>query len=148
MSPNFPRDGSYFPSGDHTAQNGHPHPFRYSKEAMLALWSEEKVKERPIELADLGAGAEVMVSKGLVKPVGLRELSDAEKKVRAIKSRFGQALTLVSLASRYFCSSAKPYSSSAWDRAPDQYLSNPSSGRSTRFAGHWYCAKRGHRWFR
>ncbi|ORX39105.1 hypothetical protein BD324DRAFT_649196 [Kockovaella imperatae] len=84
VTPTFPRDGSYFPSGDPAGQNGtHPHPFRYSKESILSLWNEEKVRERPIELADMGIGGDVLVSKSLVKPVGLRDLSDIEKKLLA-----------------------------------------------------------------
>lgn len=84
-SPSFSGDG-YFPyAGD--GQNGgadpSPHPFRYSRDQILAIWDAEKYKERPIELmqmAETENGA-VLVSKAIVNPVGLRELSDTEKRV-------------------------------------------------------------------
>ena len=63
---------------------------------MLALWDEQKVKERPIELTDIGAGAEILVSKAVVKPVGLRDLSEVEKKVSTSMDR-SQMLTLPQL---------------------------------------------------
>lgn len=80
-TPGFPTDSSYFP---YTEPNGHgekPHPFRYSREQILGLWDEEKVRDTPIELVDLGDGG-VLVSKTVIRPIGLRELTDQEKKVR------------------------------------------------------------------
>jgi PERQ amino acid-rich with GYF domain-containing protein len=84
VSPAFPTDGSYFPHSDQNGENGHggnPHPFRYSREQILGLWDEEKVREKPIELMELHEGGAILVSKSLVRPIGLRELSDIEKKV-------------------------------------------------------------------
>ncbi|KAL7421333.1 kinesin-like protein [Cryptotrichosporon argae] len=78
VSPN-PADG-YF--GGYAAANGE-HPFRYTREQMLALWDEDKVRDRPIELVDIAEAGSVIVSKDIVKPVGRRELSDIEKKILA-----------------------------------------------------------------
>lgn len=76
QSPSFPSDGGFSPY-----ENGNGHPFRYSRDQILALWDEEKVKEVPIELAELMEHGGVLVSREAVKPIGLRELSDVEKKV-------------------------------------------------------------------
>ena len=48
---------------------------------MLALWDEEKVRDPPIELSDLLESGGVLVSQEVVKPVGLRDLTELEKKV-------------------------------------------------------------------
>lgn len=91
-TPGFPSDSSYFP---YTESNGTghaevPHPFRYSREQILALWDEDKVRETPIELADMMPGGGVLLSQGVIRPNGLRELSDVEKKVSSLR-RIGLA---------------------------------------------------------
>jgi PERQ amino acid-rich with GYF domain-containing protein len=81
LSPNFPSDSSYFP---YTEPNGAADPklaFRYSREQMLGMWEEEKVRELPIEMVQLLEDGGVLVSKSVVKPVGLREQTEVEKKV-------------------------------------------------------------------
>ncbi|WVO15469.1 hypothetical protein L204_103127 [Cryptococcus depauperatus] len=80
-SPSVATDG-YFPN---TEINGeiNSHPFRYSREQILALFDENKFKERPIELVEMAGGGGVLVNKSLNKPVGLRELSETEKKILA-----------------------------------------------------------------
>jgi hypothetical protein len=93
-TPGFPADSSYFP---YTEPNGHgqdakPHPFRYSREQILGLWDEEKVRETPIELVDLGDGG-ILVSKAVVRPIGLRDLTEQERKVCRFLPRFVQSLT-------------------------------------------------------
>lgn len=59
-----------------------PHPFRYSREQILSLFDESKFKERPIELVEMAEGGGVLVSQSVNRPVGMRDLTDAEKKVR------------------------------------------------------------------
>jgi PERQ amino acid-rich with GYF domain-containing protein len=80
----MPGDGYFpYPSGDgHVEVAPSPYPFRYSRDQILAVWDEEKIKERPIELLQLAESGAVIVSQNVVKPVGLRELSELEKKVR------------------------------------------------------------------
>lgn len=77
LSPSFPAENGYFPH----AARGDAHPFRYGRDEILALWDEERVKEVPIELAELLEHAGVLVSKDAVKPVGMRDINDVEKKV-------------------------------------------------------------------
>lgn len=78
QSPGFPSDGS----GPATnGENGNGHPFRYSKEYMISLWNPDKVKEVPIELAGLMETAALLVSNEVVKPIGMRDLGEIEKKV-------------------------------------------------------------------
>ncbi|WVF65563.1 hypothetical protein IAT40_000292 [Kwoniella sp. CBS 6097] len=85
LSPNFPQDASYFPytepNNQQNTENG-AHPFRYSRDQILALFDESKFKERPIELVELAEGG-VLVSKSVNRPVGLRDLSEIEKKLLA-----------------------------------------------------------------
>lgn len=83
-SPSVPGDGYFpYPGGEgHGEADPSPFPFRYSRDQILAVWDEEKVKERPIELLQLAESGAVIVSPKVVKPVGLRELSELEKKVR------------------------------------------------------------------
>ncbi|WWD21157.1 hypothetical protein CI109_105640 [Kwoniella shandongensis] len=88
LSPsNNPGDGSYFPYQEpNGAGGGEPtaHPFRYSREQILALFDESKFKERPIELVEMAEGGAVLVSsKGINRPVGMRDLSEVEKKLLA-----------------------------------------------------------------
>jgi PERQ amino acid-rich with GYF domain-containing protein len=81
LSPNFPTDNSYFP---YTEANGVADPklaFRYSREQMLGMWEEEKVRELPIDLVQMLEDGGVLVSKNVVKPIGLREQTEVEKKV-------------------------------------------------------------------
>ena len=83
VSPSLNGDSSYFayPEGDSNAI-GNLHPFRYSREQILALWDEDQVKQTPIELMEmLDTGGE-LVSKSVVRPVGLRGMTEEEKKVR------------------------------------------------------------------
>lgn len=78
-SPSMPGDG-YFPYPDGNGEaDPSPFPFRYSREQILAVWDEDKFKERPIDLLTLSES--VIVSPTVVKPVGLRDLSELEKKV-------------------------------------------------------------------
>lgn len=58
------------------------HPFRYSREQILSLFDESKFKERPIELVEMAEGGGVLVSQSVNRPVGMRDLTDTEKKVR------------------------------------------------------------------
>ncbi|OCF39763.1 hypothetical protein I317_06425 [Kwoniella heveanensis CBS 569] len=86
LSPNFPQDASYFPYTEpninqQNTENG-AHPFRYSRDQILALFDESKFKDRPIELVELAEGG-VLVAKSVNKPVGLRDLSEVEKKLLA-----------------------------------------------------------------
>ena len=78
ISPAVPNDYSYFPHPEQNGTDPNPHPFRYSREQILALWDEDKVKNTPIELKEMLNG--VLVSKSLVKPVGLRDINEVEKK--------------------------------------------------------------------
>lgn len=84
-SPSTQGDNYYPYAGE--GQNGgaepNPFPFRYSREQILAIWDESKVKERPIELMKMAEseGGSVLVSKGLVRPVGLRDLTENEKRI-------------------------------------------------------------------
>jgi PERQ amino acid-rich with GYF domain-containing protein len=85
QSPGFPTDGSYFPNAEGGGANGgggpKPHPFRYSRDQILALWEEDKVKDTPFELAEMLDNGGVLVSRAVAKPVGLRDLTETEKKV-------------------------------------------------------------------
>jgi PERQ amino acid-rich with GYF domain-containing protein len=47
----------------------------------LALWEEDKVKDTPFELAEMLDNGGVLVSRAVAKPVGLRDLTETEKKV-------------------------------------------------------------------
>lgn len=87
LSPGFPADGSYFPSSDGGVNGGdtRPHPFRYSRDQILALWEEDKVKDTPFELAEMLESGGVLVSKSVTKPIGLRELSETEKKASCVE---------------------------------------------------------------
>ncbi|WOO84946.1 GYF domain-containing protein mpd2 [Vanrija pseudolonga] len=83
-SPSYAGEG-YFPyAGDapNGGGDGGP-PFRYSREQILAVWDEDKFKDRPIELVKMAESGGVLVSKDIVKPQGLRELSELEKRVTA-----------------------------------------------------------------
>jgi len=81
VAPNSPAETSY-QNGDLTGNGeSNPYPFRYSREQILALWDEDKVKETPIELAGMLDSGGVHVSKKVAKPVGLRDLAEVEKKV-------------------------------------------------------------------
>lgn len=80
QSPNFP-DGTQFPFD---ASNGTDDPklaFRYPREAMLGLWGEDKYTNLPIDLVQMLDEGGVLVSRDVVKPVGLKERTEAEKKV-------------------------------------------------------------------
>ncbi|GMK55830.1 hypothetical protein CspeluHIS016_0208860 [Cutaneotrichosporon spelunceum] len=84
-SPSFSGEG-YFPhAGDGPNGGAHPspYPFRYSREQILGIWDEDKFKERPIELMQIAEtdNGQVLVSKAIVQPVGLRELSEVEKRI-------------------------------------------------------------------
>ncbi|KAK4683910.1 hypothetical protein P7C73_g6302, partial [Tremellales sp. Uapishka_1] len=91
QSPNFPTDSSYFPypdnagnangNGTGSGTNPHPHPFRYSREEILSLWDHDKFKARPIELVELAEGGTALVAPSAGRPVGLRDLQDAEKQL-------------------------------------------------------------------
>ena len=85
----------------HPEKRDEAHPFRYSKEEMLRIYKEGGRKG--------GLGLEVERWEGVVRevgsePVGLREMGDAEKKVRTDTSiplsRFREVLTASSAA---FC---------------------------------------------
>ncbi|ODN95845.1 cytoplasmic protein [Cryptococcus wingfieldii CBS 7118] len=80
-SPSVATDG-YFP---HQDANGevNSHPFRYSREQILALYDEAKFRERPIELVQMAENGGVLVSKNLSRPVGTRDLTEGEKKLLA-----------------------------------------------------------------
>lgn len=81
-SPGFPNDGSYFPASDR--QNGSapdPHPFRYTREQILGLYDEEKFKGMPIEFVDLLDRGLSVVAPQPRRPLGMREVTEAEKKV-------------------------------------------------------------------
>lgn len=80
-SPNVATEG-YFPNQDLNGGEVNAHPFRYSREQILGLFDESKFKERPIELVEMAEGGGVLVSLSLNRPVGMRDLTDAEKKVR------------------------------------------------------------------
>jgi len=87
LSPGSQTDSSYFPyAGDGSNGNGgiNPHPFRYSREQILALYDDEKVKERPIELVQMLEAESVLASKTVGRPVGLRDLTEIEKKVSLV----------------------------------------------------------------
>ncbi|WRT69040.1 uncharacterized protein IL334_006023 [Kwoniella shivajii] len=83
LSPSFPPDASYFPYQEPNGiqENGTAHPFRYSREQILALFDESKFKERPIELVEMAEGGGVLVSKAVNRPVGLRDHTEIEKKL-------------------------------------------------------------------
>ncbi len=88
-SESFP--GSEGGGGPYT--NGHGHggahgiamdeqrPFRYSKEAILALYDPAIVRTRPLELLELGEAGAVILSDKANGPVGLTDMTDEEKKV-------------------------------------------------------------------
>lgn len=80
QSPSFPADNA----AQAQEQNGNTRPFRYSRDFIIGLWDEVKVKEVPIELAELMEHGGVLVSKEVVKPIGMRDLSEVEKKVRLL----------------------------------------------------------------
>lgn len=92
-TPGFPTDSSYFP---YTEPNGSgangelSHPFRYSRDQILGLWDEQKVRKMPIELVDMLEGGGVLASRDVVRPNGLRELTDIEKKVSVRSDRWRQ----------------------------------------------------------
>jgi PERQ amino acid-rich with GYF domain-containing protein len=92
QSPSFPNDGPYFPEEGGKDGDPNPHPFRYSRDQILALWDEEKVKNTPIELAEMLDNGGVLVSKVVNKPIGLREMSDIEKKVSRLHNSEGSWL--------------------------------------------------------
>ncbi|OXG22932.1 cytoplasmic protein [Cryptococcus neoformans Ze90-1] len=81
-SPNVATDG-YFPDQDLNGGMVNPHPFRYSREQILSLFDESKFKERPIELVEMAEGGGVLVSQSVNRPVGMRDLTDTEKKILA-----------------------------------------------------------------
>nr|XP_019048049.1 hypothetical protein I302_04671 [Kwoniella bestiolae CBS 10118]OCF26979.1 hypothetical protein I302_04671 [Kwoniella bestiolae CBS 10118] len=90
LSPSFPNEPSYFPyqepNGNTNGVNGDgstSHPFRYGRDQILNLFDEIKFKERPIELVEMAEGGGVLVSKSVNKPIGLRDLSEIEKKLLA-----------------------------------------------------------------
>ena len=80
-SPAQATDG-YFPYDESNAP-GEPqaHPFRYSREQILALWDEEKVRETPVELTEVLSSGGVLAASSVVLPVGMRDLNEVEKKV-------------------------------------------------------------------
>lgn len=80
-SPNVATEG-YFPNQDLNGGEVNAHPFKYSREQILGLFDESKFKKRPIELVEMAEGAGVLVSLSLNRPVSMRDLTDAEKKVR------------------------------------------------------------------
>ncbi|EAL20161.1 hypothetical protein CNBF2380 [Cryptococcus deneoformans B-3501A] len=81
-SPNVATDG-YFPNQDLNGGMVNVHPFRYSREQILSLFDESKFKERPIELVEMAEGGGVLVSQSVNRPVGMRDLTDTEKKILA-----------------------------------------------------------------
>lgn len=82
-SPGFPTDGSYFPSSDRANGSARdPYPFRYTREQIMGLYDEEKFKGMPIEFVDLLDRGLSVVAPQPRRPLGMRELSEAEKKVR------------------------------------------------------------------
>lgn len=80
VSPGFPTDGSYFPSDDANGTSLNPYPFRYSREQILNLFDEDKVKGTPIELVSLLEQGSVLVAPHANQPIGMREMTEAEKK--------------------------------------------------------------------
>lgn len=84
-SPSFPTDGSYFPT-DNNGASPNPHPFRYSRDQILGLFDEDKLKSTPIELVELLEQGSVLVAQHVNRPVGMRDLTDAEKKVCCISA--------------------------------------------------------------
>lgn len=104
-SPSMGGDG-YFPyNGDGNGDaDPSPFPFRYSREQILAVWDEDKFKERPIELLQLAESGAVLVSKNVVKPVGLRDLTDLEKKVSVTvhRKRQGRSSIIIPRRSLFF----------------------------------------------
>lgn len=81
LSPSRPGESSIFPDTDEGRANGLG--FRYSKEFMLGLWDEDKVRDMPIELVQLLDDGRVLVSKTVQRPVGLREQTEAERRLLA-----------------------------------------------------------------
>ena len=81
--PTSPTDGTYLPNGETNGiDHSNPHPFRYSREQILGLWDEDKVKDTPIELEGMLDSGGVVVSDNVAQPVGLREMTEVEKKAR------------------------------------------------------------------
>jgi PERQ amino acid-rich with GYF domain-containing protein len=80
QSPTVPTDGSYFPS-DNNGASPNPHPFRYSREQIIAQFDEEKFKSTPIELVELLERGSVLVAPHVNRPIAMRELNETEKKV-------------------------------------------------------------------
>lgn len=119
LSPGLATDNSYFPYGADTPNgNGNGHPFRYTREQILSLYDGDKVKERPIELVQM-ADDGVLVSKNVAKPIGLRDLTEIEKRVSLLLDNFssssklsGRILTR-SIAFRNDYSSSRSNSSSS-----------------------------------
>jgi len=110
----FPTDSSYFPYDESNGSriNGEmSHPFRYSRDHILGLWDEQKVSKMPIELVDMLEGGGVLASRDVVRPNGLRELSDIEKKVSFTIGLYRTSADLLAVID--FCSSAKSDSSSS-----------------------------------
>ena len=89
MSPSLNADSSYFAYAEGEANaTVNLHPFRYSREQILALWDDDQVKETPIELMEMLATGGELVSKSVARPVGLRDLTEVEKKVRLFSTVF------------------------------------------------------------
>jgi PERQ amino acid-rich with GYF domain-containing protein len=78
--PSFPPENGYY-TGQTDGVEGGGKPFQYTPEQIFALYDEEKVRERPIELVDLAENGGALVSKSVVRPVGMRDLTEIEKKV-------------------------------------------------------------------
>lgn len=81
-SPGFPTDGSYFPTSD--GSNGsaiNQKPFKYTRDEILRLYDEERFKGMPIEFADLLDRGLSVVAPQPNRPLGLRDMSEAQKKV-------------------------------------------------------------------
>lgn len=108
QSPSFP-EHSYFPPPGEAE-----HPFRYSKAQILGQWDEAKVQERPIEFMQMAEEGSVLVSKSVVRPAGLREPTELEKKVRF---RTSLCRILIGLAAGYIRQSSFCKPSSAWSSA-------------------------------
>jgi hypothetical protein len=85
-SESFPSDGvpngagSWGPGGPNGIPLDEARPFRYSKEAMLALYDSVAVKNRPLELLELAEGGGVVLSGQPNVPFGFTEWSEEEKR--------------------------------------------------------------------
>lgn len=115
-SPGFPTDGSYFPSPDANGTSLNPYPFRYSREQILNLFDEDKVKGTPIELVSLLEQGSVLVAPHANRPIGMRELNETEKKASGDLAKYIKEL--IPLDSFYRGSSCHAKEASAGSQHP------------------------------